>query len=304
MAKQTLLHECAFGSILVLGDSRVEAAVVPAGLPLPAANISFGGSTPVETYFFARVAMKCRNPPRLVIYAHSMPSFIRPTQFLWKNAARYGYIGFAGLRAVAGTAARVHDPMLAETSTHDGLTGIVRDVVYGAGFPTIYTASLIDGRGVGRHAYNEALLERTVATRGQVVYEPTGTKTLVGIDADEPNFVSSPLEATYFEKTLALFATAHIPVLLLTIPASQSTVRAVSGATRVRFAGFLRDAAERYPNVMLGTPGLLGWPDAFYIDGSHMDKAGAAAFTSRLATCVRQWLDQPNRSQPCDFAWK
>ena len=102
----------------------------------------------------------------------------------------------------------------------------------------------------------------------------------------------------------ALFATAHIPVLLLTIPASQSTVRAVSGATRVRFAGFLRDAAERYPNVMLGTPGLLGWPDAFYIDGSHMDKAGAAAFTSRLAACVRQWLDQPNRSQPCDFAWK
>jgi hypothetical protein len=60
VAKQAMLHDCRLGSILVLGDSRPEAAIVPADLPLPAANIAFSATTPIETYFFAREALKFR----------------------------------------------------------------------------------------------------------------------------------------------------------------------------------------------------------------------------------------------------
>jgi hypothetical protein len=182
--------------------------------------------------------------------------------------------------------------------------GMVRDAVYGVGFPTIFIASLIDGRGFGRYAYNKALEDRVAATSGHVIYKLMGKQRSIGIDADEPDFVASPLESAYFEKTMDLFAAAHIPVLLLTTPASQSTIRAVSDATKTQFASFLRTAAERHPNIVLGAPALLGWPDSFYIDGSHMNQTGAKAFTGRLAACLGPWMRQPHLLQPCELSWK
>ncbi len=304
VAKQAILRHCDFGSILVLGDSRAESAIVPAELPLPAANITFGGTTAVETYFFARKALKCPHPPQLVIYALSMPAYLHATPGLWKTAARYGYISFRDLRDIAGVAVRDHDPWLATLNTNDGLTGIVRDVVYGIRFPSIFMASLVEARGIGRYDYNKVLLKRTAVTRGQVIYPEQADKRLVGIEAALTAFVPSPLEADYFDKTLALFAAAHVRVLVLTVPAGSSTVKAVAPAVKADFARFLARHTDRYTNVISGAPGLVGWPDAFYVDGSHMNERGSRAFTARLAACLRQWDESPAGSLPCDLGWK
>lgn len=301
VAKQAILHDCAFGSILVMGDSRAESAIVPADLPLPAANITFGGTTPVETYFFARTALKCPNRPKLVVYSHSMPSYLRPNEGLWKTATKFGYIGFRDLREIAGVAIQDHDPSLAAINTHDGLTGIIRDMTYGVRFPSVFMASLIEARAIGRYSYNEVLLKRTAETRGQVIYPQPANKRLVGIDADVTDFVPSPLESDYLDRTLDLFAAAHIPVLFLTIPVGDATVQATAPATKTAFARFVAEHIDPRPDVIPGPPGLLGWPDDFYVDGSHMNEHGAKAFTARLASCLRQWDDRP---LPCDFDWK
>ena len=301
VAKQALLRDCRFGSILVLGDSRAEAAIVPADLPLPAANIGLGGTTPAETYVFARSALRCPKPPRMVVYAHSLSAYLYPNQGLWKSAVRYGYIGFWELRAMAAAAALDRDPSLASVSTHDGLTGIVRDVVYSAGFPSIFMASLIDARGFARYDSNEILRERTARTRGRVIYRPTGEERVAGMDADVAAFDPSPLETDYFDRTLALFDAAHIPVLLLAVPDSETTVRGIPAGTQATFARFIQSHAGQHQNVVAGTAGILAWPDMFYIDGSHMNEAGSQAFTERLAACLRQWKDGPTA---CDFGWR
>lgn len=304
VAKQSILQRCQFGSILVLGDSRAEAAIVPAELPFPAANITFGGTTPVETYFFAREAMKCPNQPKLVVYSHSMPAYLHPNQGLWKTATRYGYIRFSDLREIAGVAAREHDRWLRTINTHDGLTGIVRDMTYGIGFPSIFMASLVEARGFGRYDTNQVLLRRTALTSGRVIYPQPANKQLVGIDADEKTFVASPLEAEYLDKTLELFAAAHVTVMLLTVPAGESTVRAVSPALKADFSRFLTDRTKRFKNIMPGVPGLLGWPDEFYVDGSHMNEGGSKVFTARLAACIQRWNDDLDHPAPCDLDWR
>jgi hypothetical protein len=303
VAKQEMLRHCDFGSILVLGDSRAEAGIVPAVLPFPAANIAFGGTTPVETYFFAQTAMKCPKP-RLVVYSHSITSYMYPNLGLWKTAVRFGFIGFRQLREIADVAAREHDTWLAAVNTGDGLTGIVRDITYGIGFPSIFVPSLVEARGVGRYEANMALLERTAVTRGQVIYPQPQIQRLVGIDADQAAFVPSPLEAAYFDKTLELFAAAHVRVLLLTVPAGESTVRAIPPALMADYSGFLAAHIAPYRNVTLATPGLLGWPDDFYVDGSHMSEAGAKVFTARLGSCLKQWGEDLDRPAPCDLDWK
>jgi hypothetical protein len=297
-AKQSVLHRCKFGDVLILGDSRPEAAIVPARLPLMAANVTFGGTTPIETWFFARQAMKCAEPPRIVIYSHSMEAFMRPNFLLWKNAVRYGFLGFSDLREVAATAAALGDPSLAAISTRDGLDGIVRDLVYSSGFPSIFMASLIEGRGFGRYAYNKALFARTAATNGHVIYADSTPGPHVGSDAGIRSFAASPLEAAYFAKTLAMFAAAHVPVLLLAVPVGTATYAAMDTRPRTDFAAFLASSANRYPGVRAWSPDVVPWPDDLFVDGSHMNTRGADIFTDRLGACLKRRADR------CDLTWK
>jgi hypothetical protein len=231
-------------------------------------------------------------------------TYVHPNERVWTIAARYGSVGFRDLRDIAAVAARDHDRSLADVNTHDGLTGIARDAVYGIGFPSIFAASLIDARGIGRYEDNKALFERTATTRGQVVFNQPPEKRLVGVDADVKEFVPSPLETDYFDATPALFAAAHARVLLLTVPVGASTDRAIPAGAKTDFIRYLTAHVSRYDNIVLGPADVSGWPDEFYVDGSHMNQRGAKIFTARLASCLRQWGDDLDHPTRCDLSWK
>ena len=304
VAKQDILRTCAFGSVLVMGDSRPEAAIIPSRLPLSAANISSGAASPIENYFFARQALKCPTPPRYVVYSHSILSFDTTTEFLWTNATRYGFITFRDLRDIAGVADDLHDDSLSATNTHDGLSGILRDAVYSSGFPSIFVASLIRAHVFGRYATNMVFLDHTLATRGAVAYPDQPGRTAAGVDAGVKTFAPLPIQTYYFDKTLALFAAAGVKVLYVATPFSQTTMKAMAPAPISDFAYFLVQHTERFSNVVVNSPIVTVWPDDLFADGSHLDERGAILFSDRLASCLSQWQASPDHPVPCDFTWK
>jgi hypothetical protein len=293
VAKQAILRDCSFGSVLVMGDSRPESAINPMRLGLPAANIASGAVTPIEDYFFARRAVKCPKRPRFVVYSHSLLSFASTSEYLWKNAARYDFIAFRDLRDIARTAEELHDDSLPATNTHDGLAGIVRDVVY--------SASLLKARGIGRYAANIALLRQTAAQQGGVTYPDRPGNTSVGADAQVTSFAALPIQAYYFDKTLELFAAAGVEVLVVPIPVSRSTMNAMPVGSATNFATFLAQHTGRFANVVASYPTITAWPDDLFVDGSHLNERGATIFSARLAACLSQ---SPGPPVPCDLAWK
>ena len=303
-AKQAILHGCGFGSVLIMGDSRPESAIIPLRLGLPAANISSGASTPIENFFAARQALKCPHPPRYVVYSQSLLSFTQASEFLWTNAARYGLISFGDLREIAKASVDVHDDTLAQTSTRDGLSGIVRDAVYSSGFPSIFTASLLKARGFGRYAANIALRNRTLITRGAVIYPDNPGNATVGVDAAVKRFVALPIQAYYFDKTMQLFAQAGVKVLYLPIPISLTTMETMGPAPGSDFDHFLERHTKQFPNVVVSYPTLTAWPDELFVDGSHMNERGATILSDRLAACLAQWQTARERPPRCDLSWK
>ncbi|HEX4369412.1 MAG TPA: hypothetical protein VH023_21425, partial [Rhodopila sp.] len=66
-AKQTMLDTCDLGEVIVLGDSRAAADIIPARLPVRVANLAMGGSEAIEALSMLQRALACRSPPRLVI---------------------------------------------------------------------------------------------------------------------------------------------------------------------------------------------------------------------------------------------
>ena len=56
VAKSQMLQDCQLGEVAFFGDSRLEAGVIPALLPVPASNFGLAAGTAVEA--------RQRRPPR------------------------------------------------------------------------------------------------------------------------------------------------------------------------------------------------------------------------------------------------
>lgn len=301
-AKQAMLRGCDLGRLAIFGDSQPEAAIVPVLLSQRAANISFGATTPVEMYFSVRRALRCPDPPARVVLTLDPMQFQNVSPFLWKNAARFGFLDFAELEAVRHEADALGDPAFARADTGDGLGGLPRDLLYAAHFPPLYFAALLKSQGFGRYASNRARRAEVLAARGFVPYpHPAGERPPEGYVAELAaldRFAPIALQDAYLRRTLDLLGAAGREVGLLTTPINQTTDRRLNPAVRAQFAAYLQDLAARGAHVHVLGAVLPPWPDRLFSDRNHLDPEGAAAYTRHLDACLGLPLPAA-----CDFAW-
>src|SRR6202142_2532543 len=66
-ARQMLLANCDLGEVLILGDSRAAAGIMPAGWHIRATNVAVGGGEPIEVLAALDRALRCEVPPTQVI---------------------------------------------------------------------------------------------------------------------------------------------------------------------------------------------------------------------------------------------
>lgn len=308
VAKRALVAQCQAGEVAILGDSRAEAAVIPAELPLPAANLALGATGPVESYFTARALLRCPQPPKLVIYAHSIEAFQTVGQGIWQRGARFGLLSFTDLRDIAATAATLHDTTLDQISTNDGLSGILRDLAYSTGFPSVFLPSALQARLFGRWQSNLRVRDAVSTARGHVVYpdDPsagaTGHDAPIGRDATIGRFAPIPLETHYTKATFALLSQAGVDTVVIPIPLARATLAALQPGVAAATVAFIADQTHGIPHVSDDFTAVIAWPDRYFVDGSHMNKAGATLFSRRLAACVTTWRSTP--AAPCDLAWQ
>jgi hypothetical protein len=303
-AKQSLLSRCDLGDVVVLGDSHAEGSVMPLEMPAKTANLGLGALSPVEMYFVARKVLNCPNPPKLVLDIHSLEAFSGVGEGLWKRALRFGLVSFSDVREIGRQAGALGDPSLEKVNTNDGLTGLVRDLAYGYGFPSIYTSSLVAGRVFGRYQPNMELLGKISARRGYVEYPPFTGTAVVGSDAKIVRFAPPPLAEFYFDATLRTLTRAGVAVVFLTPPIAEATGAALQPGVADAFASYLQTHAGQVSGVPPDRLGIVLWPDRLFVDGGHLTEEGARLFSRRLAPCVRQWLDHPSARTPCDFTWR
>lgn len=306
VVKQTSIRQCDLGDVIIIGDSRPESAIAPVHLSISTSNISQGGTTPIETYYFSQRVMQCPHPPKLIIYSHGMPAYLTISDALWKTAARFGYISYGQLREIATTAEALRDSSIWSKDTGDGLRGMVRDAVYGSGFPSVFLGSLVQGQFFRRYAHNMDVFWQVTQTRGNMSVPAAthGSAIPPGKDADVERFAALPIQRYYFERTMALFAAANVPVVFLATPITPSTDRALNPGVRQAFADFIAATIRNYPNTSVGGPLFPVWADDNFGDAQHLDTIGASRFTAILDRCLNAWMDglaSGTARQPCDF---
>lgn len=284
-AKSEMLARCDLGDVIVVGDSRAAADVLPALMPSRTTNLAVGGGEAVEAFSAVRRAFACPDPPRRVVISLNPGQFVHPDLF-WERTVRFGFLNGAEIADLAAASRASHDWSVYENGHNDGLTGRVRAALYSVRFPTLYFGSLMKGGVFLRLWDNRRALGERLASRGQYFFGTAPGCGDVAIEGHLAAFRPLPVLDLYFDRILALLASHDVPVAFVAMPVNHQTMNATRPAIRADFAAYLRRYEAKYPNFRVVGPTMLGWPDRFFGDDfSHLNPMGARLLSARLAIC-------------------
>jgi hypothetical protein len=286
VAKERMLARCDVGDMLVLGNSRAAAGVLPALMSVRTTNLAFGGGQPMEAFVAASRALSCAKPPRRVILAFNPGQFVRPDLF-WERTVGFGLFGRNEIADLAAASRRTGDWSVYENGHDDGLNGTIRAALYPIRFPSLYFASFIKGGVFLRYWEDRRVLNAALAARGQYFFGTAPGCGEIALEGHLGHFTPLPVLDLYFARLLDLLARSKVQVLFVAMPLNESTVSASNAVMQKEFAAYLRAYQRRYPVLRLIGPPVNGWPDRFFGDGfSHLNPRGAALFSHRLAACL------------------
>ena len=286
LAKRDLLQRCDLGEIVVLGDSRAAADVIPAAMPVTTTNLAVGGGKPIEALAALTRVLACPSPPRRVILSFDPAHFMRPDLF-WERSVRFGFLSATEVRAVETRARALGEPGFAAPRRADGLPAAWREALYAMRFPPLYFNSLLKNGVFLRWWQNHRALEATLAARGQYFFGTSDGSSVVAIEGHLPAFQPSPTLDWYLNRILALLEERGLEADFVAMPVNDATRREVRPEVHDRFAAYLRTYAQRYPGFHVVGEVMPHWPDRLFGDPfAHLNPGGAALFSRWLAGCL------------------
>ena len=281
-AKQQIVSRCEMGKLLVLGDSRADAGIMPTRLSLPSSNIAVGGAKPVELYFFLQHALSCPNMPRRVILSIDAGHF-NSTDTFWDRSARFGTFTAGDLHEIERVARITGDDKLFTEHRTDGFPDFLRDWLYAHSFPTLNFASMVRGGLFLRYNDNLAERQRALRSRGHSLFGTANGSDGLAEEAFQRRFAVLPLEGYFFNRMIEQMQARGIEVDFVVTPINHATAERMSPELTRTFAAFLNKTAQRHPNfhvLIAPTPSL---PNRYFGDFfSHLNQAGAERFTATV----------------------
>ena len=290
IAKREMLDRCRLGTAAVFGDSRTLAAVAPDAMPISVTNFAMSGTSPIETYFAVERALRCAVPPKLVVIAHGALKFEGDSDY-WNFSARTGFLSYAQMRAVDADATRLHDSELQDLRRGDQLSPALRDALFAARFPSLYFDSLVNAFVATRLHHNREAYRDNLRASGHALFGSANSASAAAGEGWQLGFQVSPLIDLYFDRTLALLAERHVPVVVVSMPVSHATFAAMRPQLGEQFAAYLRGKERDHPGLRFAGPAIPCWPDEFFGDDWHFNARGAAAYSRDLGPWLRDIVD-------------
>ena len=168
-ARQIMLANCDLGDILILGDSRAAAGMMPVRWRVPASNLAVGGGEPIEALAALSRALRCPSPPGRVILSLDAVHFTEPDLF-WERSAHFGFLDGGEIATLRAVSHALGDFSIYELRHTDGLPSWLRDAMVRVRFPSLYFSSLLKGGVILRWPRNRDTLTTTLEARGQYFF--------------------------------------------------------------------------------------------------------------------------------------
>jgi hypothetical protein len=287
-AKEAMLDRCDLGDVVVLGDSRAAADIIPARLPLRVTNLAIGGGEAIETVSALDRVLACPTAPKLVIISLDPGHFSRTDGF-WDRSVRYGFMTDLDISQLREVSQRIGDPSIYDSQHFDLVPPRVRDWLYKVRFPPIYFSSLAHAGVFLRWWHNNATFATTLAARGHYYFGTDPGSSIVTLDGHIDAFSPLPILDHYFDQLVATLDRRGIETRFIAMPINDTTWGEVNPALRDGFATYLTGYQRRYPHFRIASETMWHWPDRFFGDKfCHLNPEGAERFSDLLAQRLQE----------------
>lgn len=266
-------HE--YNRVVILGDSTAKCGYKPKLLAEDVYNISFGGASPVESYFYFREYLEAHDAPEYAFISYVPPHFMY-SDTLWTRSVYFHRISDTDLNELLRDAERFNDSEI----IGDGPVLLER-LKYKTYFFSAYGKPLLESFGSGCYQYNITSYKNSQSDRG---YHQFGTadrcddfSTLEDLDSFSPN----QTQDYYFEKLLELCTKNEIKVIVETLPLNDATFKACSPLYLQQYAEYMSDIQEKYPEITVNIE-RMHWSSEYYGDANHLNTRGTQKFADYL----------------------
>jgi hypothetical protein len=300
-AKEDMASNLPANSVVILGDSRPVADMIPAQIGPDVINLAVGGGTTFETYAFARKVLSSPNLPRAVVISLTPPHFMI-TDMFWDRGVKFGLIDRTTLEQIRSRSRQFDDrivwagisltfddlgPLFGPPSVGD-VEARLKIALYSSRFPSFYYSSLVAG-GLFLRENNKEHIYRGI--RQSLGYHSFGTlngSRALAPETGFPAFHPAPSMESYFSDTIALFQAKNIPVYFIACPLNEVSAASLHPGYADDFVAYMKTYDTRYSNFhRLGDPfPIMPW--TAFGDPNHLNLQGALLFSDRVAALLRE----------------
>jgi hypothetical protein len=269
--------------VMILGDSRAKAAIVPRVLGPSARSLAIVGSGPIQTYFTFGDLLAAGGRPEAIVIGYAPKHFYRAHNVFWYYTAKYKFLSAREAFEVGEEARRLDDWVLGDPRIF-----LPRWIATRANALPLYLPELVKSLLAPRRRANDEELRRLRTARGHGRFGEADSSNGLVPEARQESFRASPLLDVYFGRTLELARREGVAVFYATMPINASTDAALSPNFREAYIAYLRGWAERYPEFAIDTrvPVL---PNDHFGDASHVNARGAQVVSEELRQVIRRW---------------
>lgn len=259
--------------ILIIGDSRSKAGLIPDELSPHTYNMSVGGATSIEMFYTLTKYLENHQAPSYAFLIFA-PKHVTEIDN-WNQTLLYNYLDFKELAQVYYHAARFHDPTVCSGF-------YVKDYFfYKTRFPTRYLLFMHNAGFIGNRRANMEKYKELNESRGHMLYGTDPGNDLFNYEVSYKSFQKSPLVDYYYHKLLDLCMEHQIEVIVEQAPMNAGSYDFLTPSYYDGYVHYMKSIQEEYPSITLN-PYVPRYDNEFFGDTNHLNLKGATKFSHEL----------------------
>jgi len=265
-------------SILIMGDSRTMAGVVPTIISDEARSLCVGGSSPVETYYMLEDYLKHHKPPQ-AIFASFGPFHFEKNSFFWERTIKFKLLSLWEEMEIVKTSEELNDHIIVGKGSVYKL--YLKTLLYRSNFIYYYLPDLRDGKILSRRSDNLKKYAQMGELKGFTSFGTKAYSDGSGFELEREKFEASPLITSYMEKFLTLCQENNIRLVFETLPVNEATYSCLKKGYADDYINYLRVFKSKYTDLTI-SDAYYPIPNSNFGDPNHLNQEGAEKYSRYL----------------------
>lgn len=257
--------------VLIIGDSRTKAGMIPSELSDGCYNLALGGTTPIEGYYTLKEYLEHHPAPEYVVVAYA-PMHYMDVDALWTRNIYFHVMNEEDAGELFGIAAEYekHENILIE---HYRL----EYAMYRFYMPNKYCTALKNAGFIGRHASNVEKYSQVSDRRGQNYFGLADGSGDINGEAKESDFISSDIITYYMQRLFDLCQENNIQVVVEQLPMNETSRAILTEDFKTHYRDYMYELAITNPTVRIFGDFYM-YPNDYFGDADHLNPVGAQAY--------------------------